>query len=194
MDGPDTSDYSALPGVQVTPDQVVAANLRYYRQQARLTLAELGEMLGLSVKNMSAIEVSADPSRPPRRFTAENLLRIAVALGIPVTALLLPPPDDGVNHRYLVSTGAELLDAPSYAAHIDPAPDPDDDRPAAQAYGRRWEALTGSGYGEALAQARAQQVAPGLIERLGRQRAALAEMIADIDEVTGVIAENRHGT
>lgn len=196
MDHPPASDYSGLPGVHVSADQIVAANVRYYREQADLTQKELGEMLGLSYKNISAIELSARPGAPPRRFNADDLIRLAVVFRVPVSAFLLPPPDDGISKRYLIHPeGAECISMPEYVPYLDSDPDPDDETPAAVAYARRWLARQDPGAAEALAAARREAQSalgrPELLERLARQRAALAELIADIDGATEVIAEEK---
>jgi transcriptional regulator with XRE-family HTH domain len=187
------SDYSGLPGVHVMADQIVAANVRYYRRHAGMTQKELGDMIGLSDKNISAIELSARPGAPARRFNADDLVRIAVAFRIPVTALLLPPEDDGISVRYLIHPeGAECLSMPDFLPYLDSEPDPGDDSPAARAYARRLASARAPDAAEAMAAARQASQSglarAGLLERVGRHRSALAEMIADLDGQAEVIA------
>lgn len=188
----DHPDYSGLPGEVVTPDQIVAANLRYYRLEAGLTQKELGDLLGLSFKNVSAMEQSRQPGTPPRRFNAEDLVRIATVLGIPVPALLMPPPDEGISRRYLVQQDSRTLTMADYAGYISSDPDADDPHPLAAAYVRRWSEVYGptaaSELAAAIEQAQDALGRPQLMERLSRQRAALAEVISDIDNVTGILA------
>ena len=175
---------------------LVAWNVRYYREQAEMTQKELAEHLGTSDKNISAIELSARPGTAPRRFNAEDIVRLAVIFRVPVSALLLPPLDDGISKRYLIHPeGADCLSMPEYLPYLDSDPDPEDESPSAAAYARRWSAVADPGAAEALAAARkaAQEhvARPELLERLARQRAVLAEVIADIDGQTEVIAEER---
>src|ERR1700690_800863 len=89
------------PAEQVTVDQLVALNIRHWRNAAGLTQADLGGRLGWSAANVSAAERSADPARDPRRFDAQTLTEIALALGVPLAALFLPPGDDGERACYL---------------------------------------------------------------------------------------------
>lgn len=196
VDHEPASDYSGLPGVHVSADQIVAGNLRYYREKAGMTQKELAELMGTTDKNISAIELSARPGTAPRRFNAEDIVRLAVIFRVPVSALLMPPLDDGISTRYLIHPeGADCLSMPEYLPYLDSDPDPEDDSPAAAAYARRWSAVADPGAAEALAAARkaAQEhvARPELLERLARQRAVLAEVIADIDGQTEVIAEER---
>ncbi|MHB1431399.1 MAG: helix-turn-helix domain-containing protein [Streptosporangiaceae bacterium] len=94
------SSYDSLPGRFVTINQVVAWNLAFWRKAADLTQEELGERLDWSKVVVSAAERSWDGVRV-RQFSADDLVNIADALGLPVAALLLPPTDDGNEVRYL---------------------------------------------------------------------------------------------
>lgn len=85
----------------VTIDQVVADNIRRWRRAGGLTQEELGRKLGWSAANVSAAERSADPARDPRRFDAQVLTELSLALGVPLIALFLPPEDDGDGAAYI---------------------------------------------------------------------------------------------
>jgi len=95
------SEPEKAPARTVTIDQVVAGNIRHWRRAAGMTQEELGRRLGWSAQNVSATERSADPARDPRRFDAQTLTGLSVALGIPLIALFLPPLDDGDAASYV---------------------------------------------------------------------------------------------
>ncbi len=102
---PGTEDYDALPAEGITIDQVVAWNMRHWRQARYMTQEQLGDPLGWSAANVSAIERSAEGNRDRRRFDAQAIAGIAHALHIPIAALFLPPEDDGIGKRYQWHTG-----------------------------------------------------------------------------------------
>ncbi len=79
---------------RVTPDQVAAWNVAYWRKKAGLTQRELGERIGWTHTAVSEAEKTWDSGRT-REFNAPLLLALAAALGVPLTALLLPPEDAG---------------------------------------------------------------------------------------------------
>lgn len=88
------------PAEQVTVDQLVALNIRQWRTVAGMTQAELGERLGWSAANVSAAERSVSDTRDRRRFDAQTLTEVSLALGVPLAALFLPPADEGERARY----------------------------------------------------------------------------------------------
>jgi transcriptional regulator with XRE-family HTH domain len=98
------NDYSSLPVAHVTVDQIVAMNTRHWRRAAGMTQEELGEQLGWSAANVSAAERSADEGRDRRRFDADTLTALCLALGVPLIALFLPPEDDGTVRQYRYAT------------------------------------------------------------------------------------------
>lgn len=98
---PRSDGYEALPAKHVTIDQVVASNMRRWRKAAGMTQKELGDLLGWSDANVSALEQSVAEDRDRRRFDAQAIAAIAVALELPLSALFLPPEDDGDGKRYL---------------------------------------------------------------------------------------------
>lgn len=102
---PGTEGYEALPAEEIAIDQVIAWNMRHWRQARYMTQEQLGDPLGWSAANVSAIERSAEGNRDRRRFDAQTIAGIAHALHIPIVALFLPPEDDGAGKRYQWHTG-----------------------------------------------------------------------------------------
>ena len=84
----DAPQQEGIPAVPVTADQIVALNLRHWRRAAGMTQEEAGARLGWSDKNLSAAERSWDADRDRRRFDAQTLTEMALALGVPVAAFL----------------------------------------------------------------------------------------------------------
>lgn len=136
------SEPASLPVEQVTPDQVVAFNIRYWRKAAGLTQAGLGQKLGWSDANVSAAERSVSEGRDRRRFDAQTLIELAVALGVPVAALLLPPDDDGERARYVFTACGEQHDMGDLM-ELAVMPDSPSDAPVMEAYRRRLRVTVG---------------------------------------------------
>lgn len=105
-----TCGYESLPAAALTADQVVAWNIRFWRQHAGITQKKLGELMGWTEGNMSAIERSAEEHRDKRRFDAQTIAKLAETLGVPVVAMLLPPDDDGQGRRYVWQDGERARD------------------------------------------------------------------------------------
>lgn len=112
----------SLPARRVTINQLIGYNVTFLRRAAGLTQDALGKRLGWSGSSVSAAERSWEGVRV-RKFDADEIVKIAAALGVPVLALLLPPPDAGTAVDYSFDFGAgaavgvaELLAnvAPSY--------------------------------------------------------------------------------
>lgn len=122
------ADSAAGLAVQsVTMNQVVAYNMTWYRKAAGLTQEDLGQRLGGWTKvAVSAAERSWDGKRV-RKFDADEITRIAAVLGIPPTALFLPPEDDGMAVRYVLDVpGSEEDGNPAdLMAYVFPAYDGD---------------------------------------------------------------------
>ena len=95
------AEYSDLPARDLTANQIVAWNMTHFRRAAALTQEELGELLGWSKAIVSAAERSWDGKRI-RQFTVDDVAAIAQALGVPMTALFIPPEDDGDKKRYVL--------------------------------------------------------------------------------------------
>lgn len=107
----------ALPQHEITVNQIVAWWIAHYRREAGLTQAQLGERLGWPQHRVSEAERSWNGKRT-REFDAHTLAGLALALGVPIAALLLPPPDDRRGIEYVTRppgrdkpvTMAELLE------------------------------------------------------------------------------------
>src|SRR5450755_4005243 len=93
-----------LPAEHVTIDQIVARNMRHWRRTAGMTQEELGARLGWSDRNVSAAELSSDEKRDRRRFDAQTLANLSLALCVPLIAFFLPPDDDGFPARYIFTS------------------------------------------------------------------------------------------
>ena len=144
---PPAGDYSGLPGVHVTVNQLVSFNMARFRKAAGMTQAELGERIGLSFRAVSAAERTwGRTDGKGRVFDADLITALAHALDIPVSAFFLPPPDDGISKRYsfhLPSEGGDedclIMGDLVWLLLSDPS---DDDSPAMNAYrGRYMDAL-----------------------------------------------------
>jgi transcriptional regulator with XRE-family HTH domain len=130
--------YEDLPGEHVTIDQIVALNIRHWRRAAEMTQEELGERIGWSAANISAAGRSADSGRDRRRLDAHTIASAAIALGVPIVALFLPPPDDGLRQRYLFHNRERDADCLSITDLMDIViPDSGDDTPVMTAYRER---------------------------------------------------------
>ena len=77
----------------ISVNQVIAWNLRWLRLAKQMKQRELGELLGWSNQTVSDAERSFDGDRT-RLFDAQEITELALALGVPIAALFLPP-DDG---------------------------------------------------------------------------------------------------
>jgi transcriptional regulator with XRE-family HTH domain len=124
-----TGQPASLPQRRVSINQLVGYNVTAYRTAAELTQEEFGRPLGWSAASVSAAERSWE-GRRIRKFDSDELARIADRLGIPVIALLLPPPDAGTAVDYVFDFGtaapaglAEMLAhlIPTYALPETPA-------------------------------------------------------------------------
>jgi transcriptional regulator with XRE-family HTH domain len=90
------------PVREVTVNQVIAWNIGFYRRKAGLTQEQLGARIGWSYGSVSEAERSWDGDRA-RKFNAQEVTVLALALGIPVIALFLPPDGDGTTARYAIT-------------------------------------------------------------------------------------------
>jgi transcriptional regulator with XRE-family HTH domain len=140
----DLDEHGPLPERLVSINQLVAYNMTYFRKAARLTQEELGERLGgWSGASVSAAERSWDGKRV-RKFDADEVVRIALALGIPVIALLLPPGDAGTAVQYLLDTEPGQPAMTSLLPRLAPAPG--EDAPQQTAFRQRLLELGVSSY------------------------------------------------
>jgi transcriptional regulator with XRE-family HTH domain len=103
-EGPPTT--SEVPGRHITVNQLIGYNMARWRKAAKFRQQEIGDAIGWSKATVSGAERSWAGKRE-RKFTADDLIGIAQAIGIPVAALFLPPDDDGASVRYLFRVGSE---------------------------------------------------------------------------------------
>lgn len=122
-------------GHEVTVNQVVAWNLARVRRDAGLTQQQLAGKIGWTAASVSEAERSWDGKRT-REFDARALAAIAVALGVPLSALFLPPEGAG-DLSFRDGAGQEhgMRDLMRVAI-----PDNDDETPVMGAYRKRWNA------------------------------------------------------
>jgi transcriptional regulator with XRE-family HTH domain len=135
------SAYDELPACEITASQLVAWNMARFRQAAGMKQEELARHIGSTRKSVSALETSWKGGRP-RQFDATEIVALAHALRVPVTAFLLPPEDDGVTCRYVLLTpdGQDDLSMAELASYLESVPS-DDDSPAMDYYRHRHLAL-----------------------------------------------------
>lgn len=188
------SEPEKAPDRTVTIDQVVAGNIRRWRRAGGLTQEEVGRRLGWSAANVSAAERSADPSRDARRFDAQALTELCLALGVPLIALFLPPEDDGEGAAY-VFTGPEGERDMGDLMELVIMPDSDSNSPAMDDYRHRlrtaanrylapeWQAEVGT-WLRAIepAEVRAERA-----EQLRAERDALVRGARQLDSIANAI-------
>lgn len=139
----DSTEDKTPPAEQVTIDQVVAINMRYFRRAADMTQEELGRRLGWSAANVSSAERSVSEARDRRRFDAQTLAEVAEALGIPLIALFLPPEDDGYGRRYTFRLGEHGAERGMADLELIIMPDREGSTPAVESYRDRLRATIG---------------------------------------------------
>lgn len=157
-----------LPERRITVNQLVAYNMAHFRKAAGMSQEHLGERLGgWSNAAVSAAERSWDGKRI-RQFDADVVAAIALALGVPVIALLLPPPDAGIAVRYLLDSEPGHPDVTSLLPRLTSLYG---DAPALGAFWDRVLALGASRYmdGADPALAPARQEADQLLARARRE-------------------------
>ena len=124
-----------LPVRRMTVNSLVALNMAYFRKAAGLTQEELGERIGWGKSVVSTAERSSDAKRV-RSFSAEDLIAISTALGVPLAALFLPPEDHGTAVRYVLDRpGHKDLEVTDLLAYVSPAYG--GDSPVMDAYRKR---------------------------------------------------------
>lgn len=131
------------PPREITVNQAVAWNLAWLRQVAGLTQEELGERIGWTNNQVSEAERSWNGKRT-REFDAQELAVIALGLGVPLSALFLPPEAAG-SFSFRDGTGKEhgMRDLLQLAV-----PDNDDETPVMGACRRRWNAAAERHFGD----------------------------------------------
>jgi transcriptional regulator with XRE-family HTH domain len=186
--------YGDLPGVHLTPNQVVAWNMAYFRAAEGLTQAQLGERLGWSAAVISSAERSWDAGRV-RQFTADDLVAIAAVLRIPVPALFLPPEDDGVRVRYLTSVPGyetnerDCWDMATLMNFVMSEPS-DGDGPAERRYRKRYVTALSSYLGAEYAAAVTAQAGDLASDELITHH--LDRLRDQYDALRGILADNDH--
>ena len=132
------------PPREITVNQAVAWNVAWLRRAAGLTQEELGQRIGWTYSKVSEAERSWKGQRV-REFDAQELAAIATGLGVPLSALFLPPEDEDGAERYMfrdgTGAGHGMRDLMSLAL-----PDSDDDTPAMRAYRGRVNAASARYY------------------------------------------------
>jgi transcriptional regulator with XRE-family HTH domain len=173
-------------------NQVVAWNVAYYRRAAGLTQADLGERLGISAPNLSAAERSVDGKRP-RNFDAGELLALALALGVPISALLMPPPE---ATTVAVPGGPDVTAGDLFRAALSvPA---DEGTAARLAYIDRYVDLeaehaspdTSGDAATLLDDAATRKRLTARLDRIRGQREALREVLDDLTQAEETVAGN----
>jgi transcriptional regulator with XRE-family HTH domain len=178
------SSPDGAPAEKVSVDQLVALNIRHWRTAAGLTQAELGERLGWSAANVSAAERSVDPARDARRFDAQTLTELALALGVPLAALFLPPDDDGKRVSYCFTATGRTWGMGDLMELV-VMPDSVDDSPLLEAYRERFNAAamraaTGPAYARLVSRWAAGN--PGMSEGAAEELRDTAARLAKIAE------------
>jgi transcriptional regulator with XRE-family HTH domain/cell division septum initiation protein DivIVA len=167
----------ALPVRRLTVNRLVAYNMAAFRKAAGLTQEEVGERLGgWSGASVSAAERSWDGKRV-KKFDADEIVAIAFALGVPISALFLPPEDDGTAVRYMFDTPGSrdgdlggILLTYAYPAH-------GGDSPAMDAYRKRIIAAGASGRLEDPVGKAGEM--PAVVQRAGDEAIEMAHGLAD---------------
>lgn len=140
MEDENGTETAGLPLRQVTVNQIVGWNIGHLRRAAGMTQRELGGLLGWTNVAVSEAERSFDGSRT-RLFDAQELTQIALALEVPLTALLLPPGDDGIEAHYIIAApGAGIAGMREYM-EMCVLPDSDEDSPVMDSYRGRLVAV-----------------------------------------------------
>lgn len=105
MAASDGNTSGGLPVRRITINQLIGFNMMWFRKAAGMTQEALGQRLGgWSGASVSAAERSWEGTRI-RKFDADEVVKIADALGVPLIALFLPPPDAGTAVDYYSDFG-----------------------------------------------------------------------------------------
>ena len=192
----DDEETDSLLRRQVTVDQVVAWNIAWYRRAAGLTQEQLGERLGgWSKVAVSAAERSVAESRDRRRFDAQTLTELSIALGIPILALFLPPEDDGISEHYVFDAGGSECNMTELMRAV--VPDTGDDTLVMDAYRKRLQgAVTHYAdpeYGKQVARflrdATDDELRADRAARLRQRQAELEGVAAEIADIASALEE-----
>jgi len=186
----DEHDREALPGVQVTMNQVIASNVTFFRRAAGLTQAQLGARIGWSFRAVSAAErTAARTDGKGRLFDAQTIVELSMALGVPLLALFLPPDEPDTPYLFPGPGGKGLFDMDDLMQLV--MPDMGEDTPAANAYRDRFQrAVTRhvdeEWAGEVASWLREAEDAEARADRRGRLLAHVAGLRGLIREIEGL--------
>ena len=185
----------------MTVNQVVAWNLAWYRHAAGLTQAGLGAAIGWTKSAISDAERSVS-GKWTREFDAHTLTLIAGTLGIPISALFLPPDDDGITVRYRIEVpgddgGPILLDMRDLLAFT--LPDYGSDTPAMAAYkdrlraevARRFDDFWKAEVDRWLGEAGPAELRADFIARLRSRRDRLRAQAAEDDDLVDFLERTK---
>lgn len=103
---PSAEGRAGLPERHVTMSQLVAYNMAFFRKAAGLDQKEFGQLVGWSAASVSAAERSWDSKRV-KKFDADEITLVAAVLGLPLTAMFLPPEDHGTAVHYVIDMLAQ---------------------------------------------------------------------------------------
>jgi transcriptional regulator with XRE-family HTH domain len=194
---------SNIPGPprRITPNQLVAFNMRRWRKAAGLTQADLGEALDREPREISARERSWDEGARPREFNADDLLALAAALDVPLAAFFLPPDDEGDGAHYLLEMPSPALQGRGMGSVFGYLwPDAGQaDTPVMNAYRETLTAAVrayldparGEEIVRYLDEMTEREQADEMLGRLAEQRAALRSVLSDLDSLASAVRERR---
>lgn len=194
-DSGQTPDIGTAAPAAVTIDQIVAANIRYWRRAASMTQEDLGDRIGWSAANVSAVERSADEARERRRLDAHALTLVALALGVPLIALFLPPEDDGAGKEYRFTGGDGTGYGMAEFTERVVMPVSDDNSPVMGAYRQRLsdaadrylDPAWGKEVAGWLVQAESSEVRAARIARLRGRQADLLRAAQELGDIAGTL-------
>jgi transcriptional regulator with XRE-family HTH domain len=130
---------TGAPVRKITVNQAVAWNIAWLRRAAGLKQDQLGGRIGWTSSQVSEAERSFDGKRV-REFDAQDLAVLAVGLGVPIAALLMPPGEDGAEEGYAFRDGAGNVRGMRDLLGLT-IPDNDEETPVMVAYRERWAAM-----------------------------------------------------
>jgi len=184
---------------EITVNQVVAWNTARYRRAAGLTQEQLGARVGWSGESVSQAERSFQPAARTREFDAQQTAVLALALGVPLTALFLPPADDAAAARYVIPGDRGIrYDMRDYMA-LAVTPDGDDDTPVFGLYRERFNTAASryldpewaATVGRWTRSARSPAMRADLAAHLRDTEQAMLEGAATLRRLAGAIEEDK---
>lgn len=191
-------DDTGPPVREITVNQIVAWNTARYRRAAGLTQEQLGARIGWSDESVSQAERSFQPASRTREFDAQQLTVLAFALGVPLTALFLPPADDGTAARYVITGDHGTRYGMGDYMTLAVTPDGDDGTPAFELYRERFNTAAGrylapewaAAVGRWTRAAQTPAVRSDLAARYRDRAAAQRQFAAEDDQLADAIEED----